>query len=1215
MNFEELILLVDDTVYQYRQQHLRDIDVLVLKESLNQKSYDQIADEHNYTGQYLRQDVGPKLWKMLSAALEIKISKKSCATILQKFLREHKALKQSEAKTSAQVPKRADIARPESDLQRFPSIESTRIDWGDATESPIFYGRESELAQLHTWIQTESCHLLAITGMGGIGKTALALKLTESIQSNFDFVIVRSMRNAPRLPDILSQFFNFVGFESKLPPSDIHSAIQQFIAILRDSRCLIVLDNLETLLQSQTSVGHFHSSYEDYGTLLQQIADQTHQSCVILTSRELPQSIGIRAGQTSPVQRLCLAGLQVSDAQSILHHKGIHHIDQPSLQEILSHYGGNPLALKIVASGIMELCDGDVTKIVPLLERGILQFEDIDELLGRQFQRLNEIERQVMYWLALHREPIALGQLEQDIFRFNNLRQLLKAVQSLGRRSLLERGQTGIFLQPVVMEYVTQRFLDSLIDEIGQSQYVILQTYALLNTQAKDYIREAQQRFILTPLLASLRDHFETCDGVTAHFQALIARLRTEIPRQPSYACGNLLNLLRQLNGQLSDLDCSHLAVWQAYLAGIQVQNIDFSHTDLSRSVFSSVLSTTLSVCFSPNGQFFAMGNADNNIRVWTVKDYQQHKIYPGHGHWVSAVTFFPDSQLLVSGSFDKTIKIWDLETGLCLKTLEGHTGWIWSVVCNRDAGLIASGGDDHTIRIWDSQTGECLKVLEGQNASIWSLAFSPDGQLLASTSSNTAAPVKIWNWQTGEARDLIPAPLERRIRSIAFSPDGRWLVTGSLACITEVWDVTTGDCLKQLRGHSQPVTSVAFSPRLNDEASKASTLLATGSQDHTLRLWNLETGESIHTLKGHPTGIWSLAFHPTLPLLISGSNDSTVKLWNTQTGESIRTLQGYSIGIKAIAVSPNGAQIASAGDNSLIHLWDGQTHQKQQTLAAHSSWVWAIAFTRDGKSLVSGGNDNVIRLWDLATGTVTLNFAGHRSLIFSLALNPDSSMLASASDDHSVRLWDMMTGQCLETLSHPGRVWSVAFSPDGQYVASGHCETLISLWDVETRECVCTLEGHSSLVWAIAFSPKGQMMASGSDDTTAKLWNMESRSCLCTLVGHQGSIWAIAFSPEGHQVVTGSNDKTVRLWDVASGELLQTFYGHESTIWDVAFRGSSEIISASQEGVLKFWDSTTGDCTMTLQDQRPYEGMNLTDSTGLTDAQKMSLVALGAIV
>ena len=1210
MNFEELILLVDDAVYRHHQKHLRDIDVLVLRESLHQKSYDQIADENNYTGQYLRQDVGPKLWNILSAALDVKIAKKNCATALKTFWQAHKSI----VSTYPQPAQRRELDSKHLSEQPQPSpAPKGKVDWGHVSAHSVFYGREPELVQLQQWVQSDDVRLVSLTGMGGMGKTTLACKLTELLQPHFEFVMVRTMRNAPKLSSILSQFFNFVGVDVERSASNnIDVSLRQLMTILRQHRCLLVFDNVETLLQEHVRAGKFSPRYEDYGQLFQQIADQSHQSCLIITSREIPKDIGLRDSLNAPVKNLRLSGLQLNEAQLILQHKGLKNVDIPSLQEILSHYAGNPLALKIVAAGILELGQGDLRSVVPFLQRGILQFEDIDDLLGRQFQRLDDIERQVMYWLALHREPMSLMQLEQDILRFNILKQLPRAIQSLNRRSLLERNDAGVFLQPVVMEYVTQRFLESLAEEMIQGQYVLLQTYALLNTQAKDYIREAQQRFILEPLLARLMDALETVEAVKDHFLSFLERLRIETPRQPSYACGNLLNLLRQLNGNLDHLNCSNLSVWKAYLSGLSINDINFSQADLSRSVFSHVLSTTLSVCFSPNGQFFATANADNNIRVWTVKDCKEHQTYKGHRHWVSSVTFCPESQLLMSGSFDKTIKLWDLETGLCLQTLEGHTGWIWAVVCSpADQNIIASCSDDHTIRIWNRQTGECLQVLDDHKGAVWSLAFSPNGKYLASAASDVAASVKLWTWETGEHRDLIPVTLERRVRSVDFSPDGKFLVTGSLTCITEVWDVETGDLVQQFRGHAQAITSVAFAPK-RDQGPQ---LLATGSQDCNIRLWDLETGTSIHTLRGHPNGIWALAFHPTQPLLISGSNDSTVKLWDTNSGESVRTLQGYSTGIKALAIHPDGTQLASAGDNSLICLWDTQTHEQCQTLAGHSSWVWALAYAFEGQALLSGGNDNVIKLWDLETGHIMRDFIGHRSLIFSLAVHDDTARLASASDDHTVCLWDLQTGQCLQILDHGGRVWSVDFSPDGRLMACGHCETLINIWDVQSHELLCTLEEHTSLTWTLAFSPDGQLLASGSDDTTAKLWDVTSQTCRYTLEEHSGSIWAIAFSPGGDRLATGSNDHTVCIWSVESGALLHTMYGHESAIWDVAFRSDSELVSASQEGTLKFWNLDTGECTATLRDTRPYEGMNLTETTGLTEAQKMSLVTLGAIL
>ena len=1204
MNFEELIILVDDAVYRHHHKHLRDIDVLVLRESLNKKSYDQIADENNYTGQYLRQDVGPKLWNTLSAALETKIAKKNCSTVLESFWQKNKLFQASSIPS-----KQTQTSTQPQRLERLFSDSPATIDWGNASDISVFYGRNQEISQLKQWINIEQVQLIALTGMGGIGKTSLAYKLTDMIHPDFEFVMVRSMRNAPKLKIILEQFLNLIGVESLGSTTD--DLIIQCLAAFREHRCLLVLDNVETLLDEKANVGTFSAEYKDYGQLLEQMADHSHQSCTLLTSRELPKPIAIRYGPSAPVRSWPLSGLKIDAVQSILQHKGLIDLHRPSLEEILTHYGGNPLALKIVAAGILELGQGDLRSVVPFLEQGILQFDDISDLLGRQFQRLDDIERQVMYWLALHREPLSLVQLEKDILRFNILKQVPRAVQSLGRRSLLERNEQGFFLQPVVMEYVTQRFLESLADEIIQGQYVLLQTYALLNTQAKDFIREAQQRFILEPLLSNLLDHFESTNAVHQHFLRVLERLRQETSRQPSYACGNVLNLLRQLTGNLDHLNCSSLSVWQAYLVGQSIDGIDFHGADLSRTVFSHVLSTTLSVCFSPDGEFFATANADNKIRVWTVKDCKQHKTYEGHSHWVSSVTFCPESQILISGSFDKTVKLWDLETGLCIKTLAGHTGWIWRVVCSADNQIIASCGDDHTIRIWDRMTGECLQILDEDPSAVWSLSFSPSGEYLASASSNVAASVKLWTLSTGQSRTLIPSNLERRVRSIDFSPDGKYLVTGSLACVTEIWDVETGNCIQQLRGHEQPVTSVAFSPHVGDGRQ----LIATGSQDCTLRLWDLNAGKSIHTLRGHPNGIWSLAFHPTQPLLISGSNDSTVKLWDTVSGESVRTLQGYSTGIKAIALRPDGQQLASAGDNTLIHLWDYQTNQQCRTLSGHSSWIWSMTYTTDGSKLLSAGNDNVIKLWNTETGHVIRTFSGHRSLIFAIAVHEPTVTLASASDDHTIRLWNLETGQCQQMINPGGRVWSVDISPDGQWLACGHCESLMSLWDIRSQEWVNQWEAHTSLAWALAFSPNGLYLASGSDDTTAKIWDRNTRECVHTLADHQGSIWAIAFSPDGELCATGSNDHTIKLWSVASGQLLQTLYGHESAIWDLAFRHSSELMSASQEGTIKAWDLGTGGCTKTLRDVRPYEGMNLQEATGLTDAQKMSLATLGALI
>ncbi|MCM1982017.1 WD40 domain-containing protein [Lyngbya confervoides] len=1229
MNFDELVVLVDAEVYAKTQRHLRDIDVLVLRESLNQKSYDRMAEENDYTGQYLRQDVGPKLWQLLSVALGEKINKKNCESILRRHWQAAKAIASPQGPQTASLvpsplPPMGDHVSREDQGRSGP----LRMDWGEAVESPIFYGREEELRQLHQWVQ--HCRLIALLGMGGIGKTTLLVKLAKQVQGQFDVILWRSLRNAPRLTEILADFFDLVGLQL---PAAASSQLQrdQFLEGLRGHRCLIILDNLEAIRGRDREAESYAVGYEDYEILFQQVAATRHQSCLVITSREKPLGFDPRDEGHGTTRVLTLPGLSVQDGKQIFQARGIQSLDRDCLQQILDHYGGNPLALKIVAAAVVDLCEGDLSIVVPFLNRGLLQFQDVGDLLGRQFSRLSTVERQVMYWLALHREPITLRQLNQDVWRTHVLRQLPEAVQSLSRSGLLDRSVQQISLQPVVMEYVTHRFLHNLADELLQLQYASMQTYALLNLQTQDSIRRAQQRFILKPLLDQLQDYFESPQALSEHLQAFLGRLRQEIPQQPGYACGNLLNLLRLHQGTLHDLDCSCLSVWQADLVGISLHRMNFSHTDLSRSCFSTVLSTTRSVSFSPNGRFFALGQADNSVRVWCVQpgsvqnssvqnsglqNYQEWLLCQGHQNWVSAVTFCSESQRLISGSFDKTLKLWDLETGFCLKTLVGHTGWIWSVACAPASKIIASSGDDGTIRIWNQDTGDCLQVLRGHRGSVWSLAFSPDGKRLASASADPADSVTLWDLATGTARRLIPADLQRRVRSLAFSPDGQVVVTGSLDCRVEFWDLASGTCLQQLRGHDQAILCLTFEPPEVRGApiQGLGPILATGSQDCTIRLWDSQTGHCLRTLRGHPHGVSALAFHPTQPLLVSGGHDPTVKLWNSHSGQALHTLQGYSTGLKAIALSPDETRLASAGDSGQLHLWDGQSYGYLQKLRGHSSGVWSLAFTHGGRSLLSGSHDHSIQRWNLETGQVDRTYLGHRNLVLSLALSQNDTFMVSGSEDHTVRLWDLHSGADLGTLLHPGPVWAVVLSPDDQILASGHQDARITLWEVQSQTWLTTLEGHTSAVLALAVSPTGRQLVSGSGDGTAKIWSLKTGDCLQTLRGHRDTIWSVAYSRSGSLIATGGNDGTLRLWDSGSGALLRTLYGHDSALWALVFRQNGQIISASQEGTIKVWDVDTGHCLHSLREILPYEGMQLTGAQGLTAAQRTTLTSLGAI-
>jgi WD40 repeat protein len=291
------------------------------------------------------------------------------------------------------------------------------------------------------------------------------------------------------------------------------------------------------------------------------------------------------------------------------------------------------------------------------------------------------------------------------------------------------------------------------------------------------------------------------------------------------------------------------------------------------------------------------------------------------------------------------------------------------------------------------------------------------------------------------------------------------------------------GNLLQTLTGHSNWVWSVAYSPD--------GQTLASGSLDNTIKLWNVNTGNLLQTLKGHSELVNSVAYSPDGQTVASGSLDKTIKLWNINTGNLLQTLEGYYI----VAYSPDGQTLAlaSGSDDKTIKLWDVNTGNLLQTLKGHSELVNSVAYSPDGQTLASGNNDKTIKLWNVNTGNLLQTLEGHSNSVLSVAYSPDGQTVASGSRDSTIKLWNVKTGKLLQTFTdHSDFVTSVAYSPDGQTVASGSRDSTIKLWNVKTGKLLQTFKGHSSWVYSVAYSPDGQTVASGSLDNTIKIWRLK---------------------------------------------------------------------------------------------------------------------------
>lgn len=1101
-------------------------------------------------------------------------------------------------------------------------VSDLRVDWGAMRDVMGFCGRAAELAQLRRWVTEDRCRLIAVTGIGGVGKTALVEQLTTELANGFDAVIWRSLVNAPPIESVLRELVHFLAGSSAAGFDTLDDGIRGLVEALRARRCLLILDNLESVFQTNAPSGQHRPGYEAYGQLISCIGECAHQSCLLLTTRETSQELIRLETSAAPARILKLKGMTPADVHRLLHSRPIHG-DEDTWRSLTDHYEGNPLALLLTAYTIQELFAGDIARF---LQEESTVFGDVRQTLDVQIGRLSTLEQEALDWLVIAREPIAVEALADWLVEPVAKSDLLSALQSLHRRSLIESQGHLFSLQNMVLEYGTERLVERLRQAIIEGDLPTLDRLPLMQTRTKEYVRQNQERMIVQPVVQQLAHKYGSADAAAQTCLGLLKKLRNDDRRFAGYAAGNLLNLLQRLPCSLEHIDCSGLTIREADLCSTTLQDADFSHVDFVRAQFIQSLGSVSALVGSPDGTWLVIGAADGKLALWRVDEDSLWCIWPGHDAWVLSVDFSPDGVLIATASEDRTVKIWRMDAGAqpprCVHTLRGHTGRVRAVAFQpvtapsyqSHSPLIVSGGDDGVIILWNIHDGQPVQVMRGDVGTIRTLAFVPNCDLLISGGNDHK--IAVWDLLTGRIQNQWVGH-DHDVNKVVCHPNGQFLISGGRDAQVHVWRISSAERLHTFHAHSGPVACLAISPN--------GSFLATAGDDQMITVLDARTYRSLLAVRAHRSDrIRALYFSPDSETLYSGAEDHTVKVWDVRSSNCLKTITGYMNWVNAVAYHPSGELFASCDHDGAIRLWSAGDGARIAAWRAHSERVNSVAFHPQGRLLASASNDCTIRLWDIKqAGSAWVSsdhplhtLQGHTFRVRSVAFSPDGQRLVSGSNDQTVRLWDIESGRCLRVwVGHRSDVTCVAFHPTGLWAASAGYDRTVRLWSVAENESQAVLSGHTDWVRTIAFHPDGCILASAGDDRIVRIWDIDSGRCIQELHGHSRTIRAMAMTADGAFLITAGEDRTICTWDMATGHAHRVLQASNSAVSALSLSPTAPLLLTGHDAaLLQMWDLANDAFLRAIPIARPYEGMRIAGASGLSPAQRTTLLQLGAM-
>jgi WD40 repeat protein len=989
---------------------------------------------------------------------------------------------------------------------------------------------------------------VALTGIGGAGKSTLAIQVCETgevwhlFRDGVAWIEARPLQEPLALLGELASQLKLSELESRF--TTVSEGRNKLAAALRGKKILIALNNVETRGQIDAFMGLASSCSILFTTRLPEVAttfraEQIHVD--ELTQEQalelLAQWTGSTATQASSVARkLCtrvenlalgvsMAGAMVAQGRSFEDVLALVERDLTRLRANLDPEYAYRTLYAAIEAGISDLNQEDQSRYAQLAI----------------FIRRGPFPREAA--CALWRPALSDAEAAD-------------LLAELTGRSLLTSPSEGWYVAHDVQYEVLTRRIGA--DSVAAAHRQLLDGYRTC------YPADWAQTSVDSYLSHALASHLHSA-GKSGELRDLLSNPRWiagrlssgqlpelisdyELTQDP--LCGEIARAIRlsahvlttdpglvrsQLVGRLQGHPDSTVANWAQGLAksgGDESWLVSLSPaltptTTALKQVLAGHARWVLAVAVSTDGTTAVSGGTDGSVRAWSLATGHVKMVIPGaDGGAVSSVALTPNALTAASGCADGQIRVWNLDSGKLQTSLPGHSGAVSSLAIANDGTSMVSGGDDGTVRLWDLNTGlECAR-LTGHTDGVRSVAITADGKNAISGSRDGS--VRVWDL-TAECETGILSSHEGPVLAVAVSADGQVAVSGGGDGAVIVWDIP-GRCeTAKLTGHIGGVMSVAFS-------ADGQVVVSGGSDDGTVRIWDLCNRRQAAALTGHDGWVRSVAVTSEGRLAVSGGGDGTVRVWD-------------------LAVN-NHPPAATTSDNGP---------------------AWAIAIAQDAALAAIGGANGSMTIWDLEAGCEKAQIVSStKGAVSSIAITPDGTSLLSGSGDGALMAWDVSGGGRQAFLGDPdGWAWPVvAVAADGTLAISGYGDGTLRIWDVLARKEKAVLVGHRKAVSAIVVTPCGELAASGGDDGTIRVWNLATQEEKAVLTGHADWVLSLALSADGKQAVSGGEDGTVRFWDITTQREKALLARHRRPVRSVAITADGRLtVAGCDDGSVRVWD------------------------------------------